>query len=78
MGGFFSFPGQTIYGATSAGVKLFTAGLHFELSDTHVQVTVVFPGAIGTNITANPGINPQVTWVAQVGRFIRQIAFSWK
>ncbi|MBN2045697.1 MAG: SDR family oxidoreductase [Anaerolineales bacterium] len=56
MGGFFPFPGQTIYGATKAGVKLLTEGLHSELSDTNVRVTVVFPGAIETNINKNSGI----------------------
>lgn len=57
MGGFFPFPGQTIYGATKAGVKLLTEGLHSELSDTNVKVTVVFPGAIETNISSNSGLN---------------------
>lgn len=56
MGGFFPFPGQTMYGATKAGVKLFTEGLHSELSDTNVNVTVVFPGAIQTNINENSGL----------------------
>jgi short-subunit dehydrogenase len=49
-------PGQTIYGASKAAVKLFTEGLHSELLSTKVHVTVVFPGAIATNITANSGI----------------------
>jgi NAD(P)-dependent dehydrogenase (short-subunit alcohol dehydrogenase family) len=53
MGGFFPFAGQTIYGASKAAVKLFTEGLFVELLDTHVKVTVVFPGAIDTNITDN-------------------------
>jgi len=35
---------------------LFTEGLHSELQDTNVRVTVVFPGAIGTNIVANSGV----------------------
>jgi short-subunit dehydrogenase len=56
MGGFFPFPGQTMYGATKAAVKLFTEGLHSELSDTNVKVTVVFPGAIETNISKNSGV----------------------
>ena len=56
MGGFFPFPGQTMYGATKAGVKLFTEGLYAELKDTNVNVTVVFPGAINTNITKNSGV----------------------
>jgi short-subunit dehydrogenase len=56
MGGFIPVPGQTIYGASKAALKLLTEGLHAELRDTPVQVTVVFPGAIATNITANSGV----------------------
>ena len=56
MGGFFPFPGQTLYGATKAAVKIFSEGLAAELADTNVRVTVVFPGAIGTDIAKNSGI----------------------
>jgi NAD(P)-dependent dehydrogenase (short-subunit alcohol dehydrogenase family) len=56
MGGFMPFPGQSLYGASKAAVKLLTEGLHSELLDTNVKVTVVFPGAIGTNIAANSGV----------------------
>jgi short-subunit dehydrogenase len=56
MGGFIPFPGQSIYGATKAAVKLLTEALHSELARTHVRVTVVFPGAVGTNIAANSGV----------------------
>jgi NAD(P)-dependent dehydrogenase (short-subunit alcohol dehydrogenase family) len=56
MGGFLPVPGQTIYGASKAAVKLMTEGLHSELRDTPVRVTVVFPGAVATNITANSGV----------------------
>jgi len=56
MGGFIPVPGQTIYGASKAAVKLLTEGLHSELRDTPVRVTVVFPGAIATNITGNSGV----------------------
>ena len=57
MGGFLPVPGQTIYGASKAAVKLLTEGLHSELANTNVKVTVVFPGAINTNITKNSGLN---------------------
>lgn len=57
MGGFLPVPGQTIYGAAKAAVKLFTEGLRSELMGTSVHVTVVFPGAIGTNIAQNSGID---------------------
>ncbi|SFF20736.1 SDR family NAD(P)-dependent oxidoreductase [Spirosoma endophyticum] len=56
MGGFIPFPGQALYGAAKAAVKLFTEGLYAELRDTTVHVTVVFPGAIATNITENSGL----------------------
>jgi NAD(P)-dependent dehydrogenase (short-subunit alcohol dehydrogenase family) len=56
MGGFFPVPGQTLYGASKAGVKLLTEGLYSELLDTNIRVTVVFPGAIATNIAQNSGI----------------------
>jgi short-subunit dehydrogenase len=56
MGGFLPVPGQTIYGASKAAVKLFTEGLHAELADTPVRVTLVLPGAVDTNISRNSGI----------------------
>lgn len=59
MGGFLPVPGQTIYGASKAAVKLFTEGLHSELLDSNVHVTLVFPGAIKTNITVNSGVMTQ-------------------
>jgi short-subunit dehydrogenase len=57
MGGFLPVPGQTLYGASKAAVKLMTEGLHSELADTKVGVTVVFPGAIKTNISKNSGLD---------------------
>lgn len=56
MGGYLPVPGQTIYGASKAGVKLMTEGLYAELLDTDVAVSVIFPGAIATEITANSGL----------------------
>lgn len=60
MGGFFPFPGQTIYGASKAAVKIFSEGLFAELLDTNVHVTTVFPGAINTNIAKNSGVEIKV------------------
>lgn len=57
MGGFLPVPGQTAYGASKAAVKLFTEGLHSELLATNVHVTVVFPGAVATNISTNSGVS---------------------
>ncbi|UQA56167.1 SDR family NAD(P)-dependent oxidoreductase [Polyangium aurulentum] len=56
MGGFLPVPGQTIYGAAKAAVKLLTEGLSSELLGTNVKVTIIFPGAIGTNIAVNSGV----------------------
>ena len=55
MGGFVPVPGQSIYGASKAAVKLLTEGLHSELKDTNVNVTVVFPGGVATDISKNSG-----------------------
>ena len=56
MGGFFPFPGQTIYGASKAALKIFTEGLFAELEGTNVNVMIVLPGAMDTNITKNSNI----------------------
>jgi NADP-dependent 3-hydroxy acid dehydrogenase YdfG len=56
MGGFLPVPGQTIYGASKAAIKLMTEGLNSELAKTNVRVTVVFPGGVNTNIMTNSGL----------------------
>lgn len=56
MGGFLPVPGQSVYGASKAAVKLMTEGLYAELLDTNVRVSVVFPGATETNITKNSDV----------------------
>jgi short-subunit dehydrogenase len=56
MGGFLPVPGQSIYGAAKAAVKLMTEALQGELADTSVNVTLAFPGAIATNIMDNSGL----------------------
>ena len=50
-------PGQSVYGASKAAVKLLTEGLFAELLDTNVRVSIVFPGATKTNITSNSGVS---------------------
>lgn len=57
MGGFFPVPGQTLYGASKAAVKLLSEGLYAELLDTNVGVSVAFPGATNTNISQNSGVS---------------------
>ncbi|MBV7408392.1 SDR family oxidoreductase [Maritimibacter sp. DP1N21-5] len=56
MGGFIPFPGQTMYSATKAAVKLMTEGIYAETVDTTLGVSVVMPGAVNTNIAGNSGI----------------------
>ena len=56
MGAYTPVPGQSVYGASKAAVKLLTEGLRSELMETNVGVTVAFPGAVNTNITVNSGL----------------------
>jgi short-subunit dehydrogenase len=56
MGGFVPVPGQSIYGASKAAVKLLTEGLYSELKGTKVGVSTIFPGAVATGIALNSGI----------------------
>lgn len=76
MGGFLPVPGQTVYGASKAAVKLFTEGLRSELWNTHVGVTVVLPGAIGTNLPANSGVDldPNSEGAGAVQKMIKPLA----
>ena len=67
MGGFLPIPGQTIYGASKAAVKLLTEGLHSELSGTNVRVTVVFPGGVRTNIMSNSGLPDRMGYPSAKG-----------
>ena len=57
MGSYAPVPGQAVYGASKAAVKLLTEALYAEMLGTNVQVSVVFPGAIGTDIAANSGVS---------------------
>lgn len=56
MGGFLPVPGQAVYGASKAAVKLLTEAMYAETLGTPVHVSVVFPGAVGTAITENSGV----------------------
>ncbi len=53
MGSYVPVPGQTMYGASKAAMKLFTEGLRMELLGSSVGVGLVFPGAVATNISIN-------------------------
>ncbi|MGA8048122.1 MAG: SDR family oxidoreductase [Dermatophilaceae bacterium] len=56
IGGFTPVPGQTAYGASKAAVKLLTEGLYAEMRGTNVAVTIVFPGAVGTDIPVDSDV----------------------
>ena len=58
MGGFFPVPGQTIYGASKAAVRMLTEGLYAEYQNTNLKVTVVIPGGVNTKIIENSGSKP--------------------
>ncbi|MEY4437566.1 MAG: hypothetical protein RL100_1030 [Actinomycetota bacterium] len=57
MGSYAPVPGQTLYGASKAAINMLTEGLRSELNETNVNLTLVWPGAIGTNISANSGVS---------------------
>lgn len=57
MGAYAPVPGQAVYGASKAAVRLLSEALYAELMETNVAVSVVFPGAIGTNIAQNSGVS---------------------
>ena len=69
MGAYAPVPGQTVYGASKAAINLFTQGLRSELLDTKVGVTVVFPGAIATNIAQNSGMAMPADAAANESKF---------
>jgi len=69
MGGYGPVPGQTVYGASKAAIKLFTEGLRSELMSTKVHVSTIYPGAIGTNIAANSGISMEMPEGADASAF---------
>ncbi|HPE37029.1 MAG TPA: SDR family NAD(P)-dependent oxidoreductase [Spirochaetales bacterium] len=58
MGAFFPVPGQTIYGASKAAVRMLSEGLYAEFLNTNVRVTVVLPGGVNTNIIEHSGSQP--------------------
>ena len=53
MGGLLPFPHQVVYGASKAAVKLITEGLIAEMKGSAVNVSVVYPGAVQTDIASN-------------------------
>ena len=69
MGAYAPVPGQTVYGASKAAIKLFTEGLRSELMETNVGVTIVFPGSIATNIAANSGMGDMKVDAAEAAKF---------
>ena len=56
MGGMFPVPGQTVYGASKAAVKILTEGLQAELINSKIGVSVIIPGGISSDIMENSGV----------------------
>ena len=56
MGSLLPVPGQGAYGSSKGAIRLFTDTLYAELDGTNVNVSLVFPGAVATNITGNSGV----------------------
>jgi short-subunit dehydrogenase len=50
LAGTAGFPGMSVYGATKAGVLNFVNGLQRELKATNVNVTVLAPGPVDTDM----------------------------
>lgn len=69
MGAYAPVPGQTLYGASKAAIRLFSEGLRSELLETNVGVTVAFPGAVATNISVNSGLEMPANADAQAAKF---------
>ena len=62
MGGFLPVPGQSVYGASKAAVKIATEGLRMELIRTKIGVSLIIPGGIETDIKKNSGLeNAEIT-----------------
>ena len=62
MGGFLPVPGQSVYGASKAAVKIATESMRMELSKTNIAVSLVIPGGIETDIKKNSGLeNSEIT-----------------
>lgn len=73
MGGFIPVPGQTIYGASKAAVKLLTEALNAECRGTPVRVTVVIPGGMATNMPANSGVSVKLPEGADIEKLSRNL-----
>ncbi|PKL25723.1 MAG: short-chain dehydrogenase [Spirochaetae bacterium HGW-Spirochaetae-3] len=66
MGGFLPVPGQAVYGASKAAVKIATEGLRMELSRTGIGVSLIIPGGVETDIKKNSGLeNAEVSEAAK-------------
>ena len=73
MGGFIPVPGQTIYGASKAAVKLLTEALYAECRGTRVHVSVVIPGGMATNMPANSGVTIAMPAGADVEKMAKNL-----
>ena len=78
MGGFLPVPGQGVYGASKAAVKLLTEALYAELIESAVHVSVVFPGATSTNITQNSHVDMPIAASADTSKMAAKMLSAEK
>jgi short-subunit dehydrogenase len=67
MAAFVGIPQNATYSLTKGAVRSFTEALRAELAGTHIGVSVLFPGAVGTNIM-NRARGTQAARLAELGR----------
>jgi len=65
MGAYAPVPGQSLYGASKAAIAQLSDGLRSELRGTKVRVTLVYPGAMRTDIATNSGMEMPSNVAAQ-------------
>ncbi len=64
-------PGETIYGASKAAVKMLSEGLLMELDKTSIKILSVLPGGINSDIISNSNADSNM----EVGRLRSKFAF---
>lgn len=70
IGGVVTVPGQTVYSASKAALKLLTEGVHFELMHSNVRVSLALPGQMDTKIIDNSKIPiPAAALTSEMRRF---------
>ena len=61
LAAYFSFPYKTMYAATKSALNSFLTGLRYEIRDTSIQISQIYPGSIDTPLTWNAPVYSQLT-----------------